>query len=219
MKESSCLSKPFCILFGSSLLALGINCFLIPNKLLDGGFIGAALLFNYLFNLHVGWLTILISAPIYMYAWFRHRPYFINSVYGLICSSFLIELICHLREISGFSFEMHPLLCSIAGGILVGSGSGLMLRHKISTEGSDLLGLFLAELFSMNVGIIILFIDILIISFGAFVMKDEPLLLSLIMVLTVSIVTSLFTRSAPGFSLPTRPIYVQARRLKKNNRS
>lgn len=200
------IAKSAAIALGSFLLAIGINFFLVPHKFLDGGFIGIALVLHYLLGLDVGWMTLLFSAPVYAYAWFRHRPYFYKSVYGLVVSSMCIDLIHFIADRVYLASAENPLICAVIGGILVGSGSGLMLRHKISTDGSDLLALFLSERFSINVGFIIFSIDFLIIVLGSAAMSDEPLLLSTIMILTVSIVTSICTYSPP--SLPFRPTIV-----------
>ncbi len=201
-EEVVIIPKSLAVLLGSFLLAIGINVFLVPHKLLDGGFIGIALLFNYILHLNVGWVTFICSAPVYLYALLRHRPYFYNSIFGLVSSSLLIDFFRDGQKWIGFSVELDPLLCSIVGGIFVGAGSGLMLRHKTSTEGADLLALFLSDFFSLNVGFVIFFLDFLIICFGTLVLPDIPLLLSTIMIITVSIVTSLFTHAAP-VSRPT----------------
>ncbi|MCS7461943.1 YitT family protein [Paenibacillus doosanensis] len=208
------IAKLFAILLGSFLLSVGINFFLIPHKLLDGGFIGIALLFNYLLDYHVGWTNLVCSIPVYIYAWFRRRSYFYNSVLGLLVSSLALDMLRYLEQ-AGIGSHMDPLFCSIAGGVLVGAGSGLMLRHKISTEGSDLLGLFLSEFFSINVGIAVLFIDALIIGLQAFILSDDPLLLSAIMIMAVSVVTGLFTFDASAFERSDwRPLPLPPKRNK-----
>ena len=52
------IKKGLVILVGSVFIALGINLFLIPYKVLDGGIIGIALILNYLWGLKPGLMII-----------------------------------------------------------------------------------------------------------------------------------------------------------------
>lgn len=48
------LKKGMIIVVGSIFLSLGINLFLIPYEILDGGIIGIGLILNYIWGLKVG---------------------------------------------------------------------------------------------------------------------------------------------------------------------
>lgn len=79
------------------LLAIGINLFLAPYEILDGGIIGLSLILHYLFNLKIGLMVIVLSTPIFILAWFKYRRYFYNSVHGLLTSSVIIDIFKPLR--------------------------------------------------------------------------------------------------------------------------
>jgi uncharacterized membrane-anchored protein YitT (DUF2179 family) len=178
------------ILSGCILLSLGINGFLIPNKVLDGGVIGLGLICNYLWGFEAGLSILLMSIPIFALAWFKDRGYFFSSLHGLLLSSILIDI---LNPISGILPQIDPAIGSIAGGVLVGLGIGIMLRYGTSTGGTDLLAQFIADLSGINVGIVILLIDCLVISIGGMLISGDTFMLSIIAVLTVGLVTSLCT--------------------------
>jgi uncharacterized membrane-anchored protein YitT (DUF2179 family) len=182
--------KSAIILTGCLLLSLGINGFLIPNKVLDGGVIGLGLICNYLWGFEAGLSILLMSIPIFALAWFKDRGYFFNSLHGLLLSSILIDI---MNPVSRSLPYIDPAIGSIAGGALVGLGIGLMLRYGTSTGGTDLLAQFIADLSGMNVGIVILLIDSLVISIGGLLVSGDTFMLSLITVLTVGLVTSLCT--------------------------
>jgi uncharacterized membrane-anchored protein YitT (DUF2179 family) len=184
------LKKMAIVLFGCILLSLGINGFLIPNKVLDGGVIGLGLICNYLWGFEAGLSILLMSIPIFALAWFKDKGYFYSSLHGLLLSSILIDI---LNPISGFFPPVDPAIGSIAGGALVGLGIGLMLRYGTSTGGTDLLAQFIADLSGLNVGIVILLIDCLVISIGGMLISGDTFMLSIIAVLTVGLVTSLCT--------------------------
>ena len=126
------IQKGLAITIGSFILAVGINMFLTPYEILDGGIIGLSLILHYLFRLKIGLMIILLSLPIFILAWFKYRDYFYNSLHGLLVSSFTIDLLKPLRYI----IEMDALFGAIIGGLLVGFGIGLMLRFETSTGGT-----------------------------------------------------------------------------------
>ena len=184
------LKKGFALIIGSTLLSLGINLFLVPHKILDGGTVGIGLILNYIWNLKVGLIVIIISVPIFIFAWFHNRSYFYNSLHGMLLSSFFIDL---LKPLSG-QLEMEALFSSVVGGILVGSGIGLMLKFDTSTGGTDFIAQFLCDKTGINVGIYIFIIDALVISCGGLLLTTNTFILSIITILSVGIATTYITK-------------------------
>ena len=164
--------------------------FLVPHEILDGGTVGIALILNYLWNLKTGLFIILLSIPIFIFAWFQNRQYFYNSLHGILISSFLIDF---LKPVGGL-FVIDALYSSVIGGILVGCGIGLMLKFKTSTGGTDFIAQFLCDKTGINVGLYILFIDAVIVICGGLLLTPETFLLSIITILSVGITTSYITR-------------------------
>ena len=68
-----------------------------------------------------------------------------------------------------------------------------MLREHISPGGVDLLALMMSKILSINVGISLLLLDSIIILFGVFILRDERLLYSMLIVINVSITAMLIT--------------------------
>lgn len=183
------IEKAMAIIVGSILLGLGINVFLVPYELLDGGMIGISLIIKYIWNVKIGLTIILLSIPLYVIAWIYYRPYFYNSLHGMLLSSFMIDVLSPLRG----SLKLPILFSSIIGGVLVGAGIGLMLRHETSTGGTDLLAQFISKLTNYNVGILIFIIDGIVILCGSWIVGLDIFLYSVVVVTVVGVVTTLFT--------------------------
>ena len=183
------LKKGLVIIVGSIFLSLGINLFLTPYEILDGGIVGVALILYYLYKLKIGLMIMILSIPIFIIAWFKYRGYFYNSLHGLIISSFLIDLLKPLRSL----FQIEAIYSSILGGIFLGCGVGLMLRFKTSTGGTDLIAQFVAVKTGINVGIVIFIIDAAIILIGGLLLSSSTLVLSIITIFVVGITTSIIT--------------------------
>ncbi|TMN21292.1 YitT family protein [Lentibacillus cibarius] len=187
------LKKIAFILFGSVLVGIGINYFVIPNHLVDGGVIGLGLIAKYMLELKPGLTIIILSLPLYLFAWSHFRSYFYNGIHGLLTSAFFIDLFHPLMAL-----ETPPIfISSISGGLLLGTGIGLMLLAEASAGGSDLLALMLAKVTPLNVGVIILIIDSIVIVLGWFIIQETTFMYSALMVgmigLTTSVITSLFS--------------------------
>jgi len=185
--------KAIALIVGSLILSVGINFFLVPFGLLDGGMIGIGLIIKYLMGLKAGLTIIVLSIPIFALTWFYYRSYFYNSLHGMLISSFFIDLLYpyHVQFVS--IFHLPALMSSIMGGIFVGLGIGIMLRQETSTGGTDLLAQFLASTFGLNVGFIIFIIDAIVIGIGGFLLSKETFFLSSVAIIFVGLTTSLCT--------------------------
>lgn len=182
------IEKILAVVVGSLLLGIGVNGFLVPHHLLDGGMIGLGLIMHYLLGWQTGLTILIFSIPLYFLAFFIERKYFFHSIHGLLVSSLFIDLFSSENQL----MELGILPSSILGGILVGCGIGLMLRHETSTGGTDLLAQLIHKFVSINVGILIFVIDGLVVISGLNIIGVEKFSYSLLTITCVGLMTSLF---------------------------
>ncbi|WP_258881288.1 YitT family protein [Paenibacillus sp. sptzw28] len=193
------LKKIAAIVAGSVLIAVGINFFLVPLRLLDGGVIGIALIINYLFKLKVGLVMLLCSIPILALSWYyKLRGTLYYSINGLLFSSYMIDLLEPYQYYFLYYVDWTPFTRSVIGGAVIGTGIGIMLRHDCSTGGMDLLAKFISKHLPVNVGVLILIMDAIIISFGKLLLPEDTFLLSFITIIAGGIATSLCTLNLPA---------------------
>ena len=174
-------------LIGSLLLGIGVNGFLVPHHLIDGGVLGIALVLHYFFNFQTGVTMVALSLPICIIASTTERGYFFSNVQGLLFSSLFIDLLSPLRN----QFFLSHLSSALIGGVMIGTGVGLMLRYKTSTGGTDLLAKIIAENFTLNIALAIIIIDGLIVLAGFTVLALDTFLYSSVAITIVGITTSL----------------------------
>ncbi|WP_216831457.1 YitT family protein [Alkalihalobacterium elongatum] len=188
------IKRFFAVLFGSLLISYGINQFFIPHHILDGGMIGVGLIIHYVWQLDVGITIILLSIPIYIFAWKYYRAFFYYSIPGFLVSSFFIDWFRFLA----IPYEINPLLSAILGGLILGAGVGIMFRVDISTGGLDLLAQMIADFSKINIGIMIFIIDFIVVIGGIFVISPTEILLSVIAVTATGFSTMLLTLDTHG---------------------
>ncbi|RDW18664.1 hypothetical protein CWR48_10080 [Oceanobacillus arenosus] len=180
------------IIVGSLCIGIGVNYFVIPYRLLDGGIIGIGLILNYAFGLKPGFTIILVSIPLYIIAFNYYRSYFYNGIHGLLISSLFIDVF-HFVSFWN-SGEIPILISALLAGLFIGSGIGIMMANEISTGGTDLLALIVSNITKRNPGIFIFIIDCFVLSIGWFVIPEVTFFYSCIMVLAIDCTTFLFLK-------------------------
>lgn len=193
MGKMGFLYKSLIILLGSVLVSIGINFFLVPFHLLDGGGIGIGLIIHYLLDVKVGLAIMCISLPIFLVAWVYYRTYFYNGIHGLLFSSVVIDFLYPLH-IAGEKMITNEIAGAVCGGIFVGMGIGLMLKFDTSIGGTDLLAQMIAKFLRINPGLSILTFDFFVISAGSIIVDSVSFFHSCITVISVGITTTLILR-------------------------
>lgn len=183
------IRKIVIIIISSILIGIGINGFIIPIHLINGGFWGVSLIIHYLLGFKVAFTFACLNIPIYLFAGIYDKDYFINGIMGISISSIIIALLSPLQ----LYIELPTIYSVILGGIFIGLGVGFMLRHHISPGGIDLLALILSKALSINVGVTLLVLDLFIILAGVIILGDARLLYSMLIVTIVGVSTTIIT--------------------------
>lgn len=142
-------------------MACGVALFLLPNQLSSGGVSGLATIVYYFLNIPMGITIIAINFPIFLFARYKlGRKIFINSVIGTISLSTFIDFLDKFEPLTN-----DRLLASIYGGILVGIGTGVVLKFNSSTGGSELFSQIIKK-YNNNVpmGTILIVVDVIVVG-------------------------------------------------------
>lgn len=168
------------ITVGVVIMALGLDMFLVPNKIAAGGVSGIATLLYYLFRVPVGMAMLLINVPLFLTAIKTLGFGFgVRSLYGTIALSVAVDLLAPHVPVP----THQPLLASIYGGIAVGIGLGLVFRYKATTGGTDLAAAIVNKyLVWASVGLILFGIDAMVIIAAGYVFNAELALYALLTV-------------------------------------
>nr|WP_268877579.1 YitT family protein [Heyndrickxia camelliae] len=189
MVEERTIQKVGQIILGSILLSIGVNGFLIPHQLIDGGLMGIALIIYYFFEIPTSVSMICLSIPLYIFAFIYYRRYFYNSLIGLIFCSFFLDLFAFLSD--RINLPIFP--SAIVGGIFIGLGAGFILQTGVAGDGLDLFAQMVGGFSNINVGIIIFVLDTIVLLLGMKFLGLHIFLFSLLATIAVGIFTSILT--------------------------
>ena len=157
-------------LVGSFFLGVSIVSFAMQANFAPGGVSGLAVLANYLFQIPVGWATILINIPIILLT-FRQlgKRFFLISVKSVLISSFLVDYVCCYLPV----YTGSRLAASILSGIMAGIGFSLFFNEGSSTGGTDFIIVAVKQKHpKLSFGLLAFFIDGTVIVLSVFVFKE-----------------------------------------------
>ena len=182
---------------GSILCAEGINGILIPQQFLSGGVTGIAIVIHYLVPaLPIATLYFILNLPIYALGWmYVGRRFFLYSIAGLLIFTGALTY-------PNIVLPVHDkILSAILAGIVIGIGSGIILRSLGSAGGLDILSIILMKRFSIRLGSSILAFNAFILAAGAILFSLEMALYTMIFLYVNSsminlVVTGLSQRKA-----------------------
>lgn len=176
------------ITFGSVVIALAMDIFLVPNKVAAGGVSGLAIIFHHLLGIPVGWALLALNIPLFLLS-FRElgNRVFIRSVYGALATSVLVELLTNHVPV----MTSDVLLSAIYGGIISGIGMGIVFKSGGTTGGTDLVARLLHKHFPVTVGQGLLGADFVVIGLAGVFFNAELALYALLSLFITSKVIDL----------------------------
>lgn len=163
------------IIIGSILAAVGLQLFLLPNHLLDGGVTGVSILGAHLSGLPFSLFLLVLNIPFVYLGWKKFgKAFAVYSSIGIVALAALTFF--HLPH----GFTDVPILAAVFGGIFVGVGAGLVIRYGGVLDGTDTIAVLIDRVTVFSVGEAIMVINGIIIAAAGFVFGWENALYSLI---------------------------------------
>jgi uncharacterized membrane-anchored protein YitT (DUF2179 family) len=163
------------IIIGVFSAGFGLNGFLLPNRFIDGGATGISLLLQNITSIDLSYLLILVNLPFIILA---SRTFsFKFAIKSIVAISFL-ALVVHYVDYPTITED--KLLIAVFGGFFLGLGIGMAMRGGSVIDGTEVLAIFLSRKLSITVGDVLLLINILIFSFGAYILSVETALYAIL---------------------------------------
>ncbi len=156
------------IAIGVLAAGFGLKGFLLPNRFIDGGATGISLLLENVTGIELSYLLVLVNLPFIILA---SRTFSLKFAAKSIIAIILLAFVVHYVGYPTITDD--KLLIAVFGGFFLGLGIGLAMRGGCVIDGTEVLSLFLSRKLSLTVGDVLLLINILIFSFGAYILSVE----------------------------------------------
>lgn len=178
------------IAIGAFLYALGLQYFVVPYSLMEGGVTGIAVLLNYIFEFPLSITTLAINIPLFLVGWkvLGGRKMLLTIYGSLMLSAFLaiIEFAQKQAWISPLSNDYDAILVVLYAGLTLGAGLGIVFRYGGTTGGVDIVARIINKNRGHSMGQTILIFDIIIIGASVFFIYFDKILYTLVMVFIAS---------------------------------
>ncbi len=165
----------FQIVLGAGLAVLAMKGFMIPNNFMDGGVTGISILLHEMYHINISLLVLVLNVG------------FIYLGYQKIGKTFAVQttIAVVLLALGLFLIDIEPitkdkLLIAIFGGILIGTGVGLVIRSGGVIDGTEVIAVFTKRKVGFSNSEIIMLINTVIFAVAAFHYNIETAMYSVI---------------------------------------
>ncbi|MBI4857968.1 MAG: YitT family protein [Acetobacterium woodii] len=167
----------FIFLFiGSIIAAVGLEIFLVPNNIIDGGIIGISIIASYLTGLPLGAFIIVLNLPFLIFGYKQiGKTFVLSSLFAILSLSFWLSV---LHPIPGLTNDV--LLATVFGGIILGIGVGLIIRNSGSLDGTEMVAIVFSKTAAFSVGEIVMFFNLFILSSAGLIFGWDRAMYSLL---------------------------------------
>lgn len=170
------LRRVLFITLGAVLVSVGLEIFLVPNQIIDGGIVGISIISSYLSGLPLGLFLFLLNLP------------FLVLGYKQIGKTFAISTLFGVTVMSIGTFLLHPVppltvepfLAAIFGGVILGIGVGMVIRFGGSLDGTEIVAILFNKRLPFSVGETVMFFNLFILGSAGFVYSWDRAMYSLI---------------------------------------
>jgi uncharacterized membrane-anchored protein YitT (DUF2179 family) len=163
------------IFVGAGMAVFAIKGFMIPNQFMDGGVTGISILLHEITHINISVFISLFNLP-FIYLGYKR----IGKTFAFQTSMAVILLTLGLLFINIQPVTTDKLLIAIFGGILIGTGVGLVIRSGGVIDGAEVIAVFTRRRTGFSNSEIVMLFNTFIFAGAAFHFGIETAMYSLI---------------------------------------
>ena len=163
------------LFLGTGMAVLAMKGFMIPNRFMDGGITGISILLHEIFHINISFLVIILNVAFIYLGYVR-----IGKTFAVQTSIAVFLLALGLLFIDIQPVTHVPLLIAIFGGVLIGTGVGLVIRGGGVIDGAEVIAVFTKRRTGFSNSEIIMLFNTIIFSIAAFQFGIETAMYSII---------------------------------------
>ncbi|UJF35819.1 YitT family protein [Paenibacillus hexagrammi] len=176
LSKSKLIKRLFLLVLGSALFSVGLEIFLVPNDIIDGGITGVSIMLAHLFHIPLGVLLTVLNLP-FLYIGYKQigKTFAWSTLLAVLLMSIGTALLIPVQPIT-----VDPLLAAVFGGVILGIGVGMVIRSGGSLDGTEIVAILLSKKSPFSVGEIVMFVNLFILGSAGFVFGFDHAMYSLI---------------------------------------
>lgn len=170
------LLRVFFICLGAILVSVGLEIFLVPNNIIDGGITGISIMAAHLTGMKLGIFLFLFNLP-FLFIGYKQigKTFALSTLLGVLVMSTGTALLVPVP-----SLTQDLLLSAVFGGIILGIGVGMVIRAGGSLDGTEIVAILITKKSPFSVGELVMFFNIFILGSAGFLFGWDRAMYSLI---------------------------------------
>ncbi|OCT12776.1 hypothetical protein A8709_31690 [Paenibacillus pectinilyticus] len=176
MTKSAFFRRGLFLFIGAVLMSVGLEIFLVPNRIIDGGITGISIILSYLSHVQIGVFLTLLNIP-FLFIGYKliGKTFALSTLFAILVMSAGTALLHPVKELTN-----DPLLAAVFGGIILGIGVGMVIRFGGSLDGTEIIAILVSKKIPFSVGEIVMFFNLFILGSAGFVYTWDRAMYSLI---------------------------------------
>lgn len=170
-------AKKYIMLFmGSIFAAVGLEIFLVPNQIIDGGIVGISIMASHLTGISLSWYILLLNIP-FLYLGYKQigKTFAFSTIFAVTSLAYWVSVFHPIPELTHDLF-----LAAIFGGIIVGVGVGMIIRYGGSLDGTEIVAILFDKKTGFSVGEVVMFFNLFILGSAGLVFSWDKAMYSLV---------------------------------------
>lgn len=161
---------------GTIIASAALECFLIPNTILDGGITGISIIISKLTNIPLAFLVLILNIP-FVFIGFKNlgKSFLFRTIYSMISFSFFLSFFGNF-----IPFTEEILLATVFGGALLGLGVGIVIHFGGCVDGTESVAIVISKKTNLSVGKIVLIFNLIIYTTAGFIFGFDRAMYSLL---------------------------------------
>ncbi|MFV0242023.1 MAG: YitT family protein [Lacrimispora sphenoides] len=187
MKKGRLALEILTIMLGNFIYAVGIVFFIMPSGLITGGTTGIAIAVNHYTKLPISSIVLVFNVIMFMIGLFvLGKKFALTTLISTLFFPLSLELLQKL--FANFVITDDIFLCTIFGGICIGSAIALVIRVGASTGGMSIPPLILNKYMHIPVSVSLYVGDCIILALQVAFSDKNKILYGIVLVMIYSIV-------------------------------
>lgn len=167
--------KIIMVMIGAMIMAVGLELFLVPNQIMDGGIVGISIIISHLLSLPLGIFIFVLNIP-FIFLGYKQLGKTFAILTGIGITTLSVTTI-GLHNLEPFTTD--SLLATVFGGIVLGVGVGIVIRYGGSLDGTEILAILFNRKLPFSVGEIVMFMNVIIFSAAGFIFSWQQAMYSI----------------------------------------
>jgi uncharacterized membrane-anchored protein YitT (DUF2179 family) len=176
LSKTKLLRRGFFLTLGAAFMSVGLEIFLVPNHIIDGGIVGISIIASALTPIPLGAYLLLLNIP-FLFLGYKQigKTFALSTLYAVLIMAIGTTLLHPVKPLT-----IDPLLAAVFGGIILGIGVGLVIRSGGSLDGTEIVAILFSKKTAFSVGEIVMFFNLFILASAGFVFGWDRAMYSLI---------------------------------------